>query len=57
MMGLGKADTETMSLWEYESRLYHWNEAHGDGNDITPPDPELTQRLIDKINSSPELLA
>jgi hypothetical protein len=57
MMGLGKADTETMSLWEYESRLYHWNEAHGDGNDIAPPDPELTQRLIDKINNSPELLA
>jgi hypothetical protein len=57
MMGLGKADTDTMSLCEYESRLHHWNEAHGDGSDVQPPDPELTQFLINKINSDPALLA
>jgi hypothetical protein len=47
----------TMSLPEYEARLYHWNEAHGDGGNVQPPDPELTQFLINKINSSPALLA
>jgi hypothetical protein len=43
--------TETMSLYEYEARLYHWNEAHGDGAEPELPDREFTQRLIDKINS------
>lgn len=57
MMGLGWADIQRMSLWEYESRLYHWNEAHGGGEDHDPPDRELSQRLIDKINSDPALHA
>lgn len=52
MMGLGWSDIERMSLWEYEARLYHWNEAHGGGDDaVAPPDPHLTQKLIDRINS------
>lgn len=55
MMGL--ADIQHMSLWEYEARLWHWNEAHGGGDDVQPPDPHTTQRLIDKINSDPRLHA
>jgi len=56
MMGLGWADIERMSLWEYEARLFHWNEAHGSDDDpVAPPDPHLTQRLIDRINSDPSL--
>jgi len=54
MMGLGKADVENMSLWEYEARLYHWNDAHG-SDDIRAPDPEHSQRLIDRINADPRL--
>lgn len=56
MMGLGKADTEKMSLWEYEARLYHWNDAHR-GDDVQPPDPHRTQRLIDQINREPRVPA
>jgi hypothetical protein len=51
MMGLGKAETDNMSLWEYEARLYHWNDAHDGGEDIDLPDRAATQRMIDKINS------
>lgn len=51
MMNLGWADIQRMSLWEYESRLYHWNDAHGGNDDVELPDPHVTQRLIDRINS------
>jgi hypothetical protein len=53
MMGLGSADVERMSLWEYESRLYHWNEAHG--GDDKAPDPVETQKVLDLINMDPRL--
>lgn len=55
MMGLGRADTDTMSLWEYEARLFHWNEAHGSGDDIGAPDPATAQRIIDMANKDPRL--
>lgn len=48
-----------MSLWEYEARLWQWNEAHGDGRDtggdLPLPDRDAQQRLIDRINSDPVL--
>lgn len=50
-MGLGKADTDAMSLYEYEMRVWHWNEAEGDSEEPALPDRAATQRLIDKINS------
>jgi hypothetical protein len=56
-MGLGRADIDGMSLWEYEARLWNWNDAEGGGDNIAPPDRKLTQRLIDKINSDPALHA
>lgn len=55
MMGLGHADILAMSLWEYESRLYHWNEAHGGGDGVAPPDPETAMRILDKINRDDRL--
>ena len=55
MMGLGWADIERMSLWEYEARLYHWNEAHGGEEQVEAPDRQLTQKLIDRINSDRSL--
>lgn len=41
-----------MSLWEYEARLYHWNEAHGsdDGDGGGRPDPRVMQGMVDKLN-------
>lgn len=54
MMNIGPGDARTLSLWEYEALLHHWNEAHG-SSDVKPPDHEMTQRLIDQINSDPRL--
>lgn len=45
-----------MSLWEYEARLWNWNEAHGvDDDDIGPPDPKAVMARLDRINSDPRL--
>ena len=52
MMGLGWADIQRMSLWEYEARLYHWNEAHGGADDSAGdrPDPRTMQAKVDRLN-------
>lgn len=55
MMNIPPDQAANLSLWEYEALLHNWNEAHGGGDDIQPPDHELTQRLIDKINLNPDL--
>ena len=57
MMGLGRADIEQMSFWEYEARLWQWIDAHGSGDEIQAPDPHYTQKMIDKINNDPRLYA
>lgn len=44
-----------MSLWEYEARLFHWNEAHRAKDDVAPPDPETTMKLIALANLDPRL--
>jgi hypothetical protein len=45
-----------MSLYEYEARLYHWNEAHDPGDKAgAPPDRERARLSIDRINSDPLL--
>lgn len=54
MMNISRADAMEMSLWEYESRLHHWNEAHS-GDDVLPPHPEVAQRLMDLANADPRL--
>lgn len=52
MMGLGSSDIRTMSLWEYESRLWHWNDAHGGNDDAGErPDPRTMQRMVDRLNA------
>lgn len=55
MMNIPPSAAEELSLWEYEALLYHWNEAHSGGDDAQPPDPELTQRLIDAAKLNPQL--
>ncbi len=57
MMGLGRDDANNMNLWEYEARLWHWNDAHGGDDDDggERPDPAAMQRMIDRINSDPLL--
>ena len=57
MMNIPPGEAAKMSLWDYEALLWHWNEAHGGDDDIEPPDPHVTQRLIDRINSDPLLHA
>lgn len=52
MMGVSRSDAMDLSLWEYEARLWHWNDAHSTGEDIEAPDRDLTQRLIDRLNGS-----
>lgn len=54
-MGVSAADAREMSIWEYEARIHHWNESHGDG-DPEVVDPEITQSLVDRLNSRPELM-
>lgn len=55
-MNIPPSDARELDLWEYEAMLWHWNEAHRTGDDVEPPDPQFTQRLIDKLNSNPALL-
>lgn len=46
---------ERMSLYEYEARLWHWNDAHKAGDDVEPPDPVKAMRLLELANSDPRL--
>lgn len=48
----GEADG--MSLYEYEARLFHWNEAHST-DDVASPDPEVTEKILAMANSDPRL--
>jgi hypothetical protein len=55
MMNIPPSEAKALSLWEYEALLHNWNKAHDTGDDIAPPDPEMTQRIIDRINALPNL--
>lgn len=55
MMGVSRADAMDLSMWEYEARLWHWNEAHKASDDVEPPDPVKAMRLLDRANSDPRL--
>lgn len=56
MMGCAN-QAATMTLYEYEERLWHWNEAHASEEDkgIDLPDVAVTMRLIDMANADPRL--
>lgn len=53
MMNIPRDSGERLSLYEYEETLWHWNEAHR--TDVDPPDAELTERRLAKINQDPRL--
>lgn len=55
MMNIPPGEAKALTLWEYEALLHHWNAAHSTGDDVEPPDPATTQKLIDMINSDPKL--
>lgn len=55
MMNIPGDEARRMSLWEYEARLYHWNEAHNTSDDVEAPDPEMVMPLLDRINADPRL--
>lgn len=56
MMGVSDADARAMSLHDYEMRLWHWNEIHGSDRDGEITDPAITQKIIDELNSRPDLM-
>jgi hypothetical protein len=55
MMNIPPADARKMCIYEYEARLFHWNEAHDIGSDDEAPDPEFVMPLLDRINADPRL--
>ena len=46
-----------MSLWEYKSRLYHWNEAHKIESSEPKSDPAKMERMFDMLKDNPDLLS
>lgn len=55
MMNIPPSEAKRLTLWEYQALLHNWNRAHSTGDDIKAPDPERTQRMIDRINANPAL--
>jgi hypothetical protein len=55
MMNIPGDEARRMTLWEYEARLYHWNEAHEVKDEVEAPDPEIVMPLLDRINADPRL--
>lgn len=55
MMGVSREDALQLSLWEYEARLWHWNEAHKMGDEVEAPDADRAMKVLDLINSDPRL--
>jgi hypothetical protein len=53
-MNVPPGEAKALSIWEYEALIWNWNDAEG-GNDVEPPDPALTMKLIDRINANPDL--
>jgi hypothetical protein len=53
-MNIPPTEADHMSLYRYESLVWNWNDAH-EVDDLGAPDPELTQKLIDRINANPQM--
>lgn len=53
MMGVTVSDARSLSLWEYEALLHHWNRAHGGEEPIDPEDAEATVARLAEINLDP----
>lgn len=53
-MNIPPSEARHLSYYDSQAILWHWNDMHdvGDGD---APDPELTMKLIDKINADPRL--
>lgn len=60
MMGIGAVEAAEMSLWEYEARLYHWNEIHkprdreSDGPVVSH---DITAAKIEQLKAMPGMLS
>lgn len=58
MMGIGPEATEYLDLEEYEALLFHWNDAHGSGDEAPPAPPinqERARQIVDLINADTRL--
>ncbi len=59
MMGIGRTEAAEMPLWEYEARLYHWNEIHKprDRESEGPAVPhDITEAKIAALKAMPGML-
>jgi hypothetical protein len=54
MMNIPPSEARQLSLYDYESMLWNWNDAQG-SDDGGYPDPERTEALIARINADPSL--
>jgi hypothetical protein len=55
MMNIPPSEAKLLSLHDYESILWHWNDAQQSGDDPDALDAEATMKLIDAINADPRL--
>lgn len=56
MMGLSLAETDALSLHDYEELLHNWNEAHALDGEPDPPDPEMAMAILEKANRDERLI-
>jgi hypothetical protein len=54
MMNIPPSEANRLSMHDYESILWNWNDAQKAG-DIEAPDPDVAMAMIDKINADPRL--
>lgn len=54
MMNVPPSDARSLSLWEYEAMLHHWNEAHR-GGEVQAPDPDIAMPILERANADPRL--
>jgi hypothetical protein len=53
MMNIPPSEAKQLSLPDYESILYYWNESHSSGDGGEAPDPAIVMPMIDRINADP----
>jgi hypothetical protein len=55
MMNIPPSEADKLSLYRYQALLHHWNDAHDTSGEGDRPDPDVTQKLLDRINADPRL--
>lgn len=53
-MNIPPGEAKALSLYDYEAILWNWNDAMN-RDELDAPDPEVTMKLIDRINADPRM--